>query len=44
MQLKPVPLALMSIFGLSGPVIAAGDVVEIAPVIVTANKIEQPLS
>ncbi|WP_415720006.1 TonB-dependent hemoglobin/transferrin/lactoferrin family receptor [Photobacterium ganghwense] len=44
MQLKPVPLALMSIFGLSGPVIAAGDFVEIAPVIVTANKIEQPLS
>lgn len=44
MQLKPIPLAFMSIFALSPSSQAATDVTEFAPVIVTANKVEQPLS
>lgn len=44
MQLKPVPLAFLSLFGLSSHSAVAQDVTAISTIVVTANKIEKPLS
>lgn len=44
MQLKPLPLALLAILPMAQNSFASTDVTEFEPVIVTANKVEQPLS